>query len=388
MNSRGTGGAAAHGEGAPPTLFGTLVRVLLFAAGLVVVVWFAYEIRTAILLFTLAIIVAMVLNAPVTWLEARRLSRGVATLLVLLLVLALAGLLGWLIVPRLLQEIPTLIEQLPQLAAGLAEQVAAVLGGHPEVDRQLSQLVAWVERGIGEVWRVLDTIGAGVLGVLVVAALVLYIVSDPRPILRWYVQLVPAHHREAATRAIGRSAKMVVGWVLANALLGGVKAVSAFVFLTWMDVPGAAVWSFLALFAALIPRLGFYLMSIPPVVVSLTVSPTTALWTLLFFVLLSEILGNFVAPRVQGEIMELHAAYLLFMAVAMGLAFGLLGVLVAGPVAGFIKVFYDEFYLARQPDDPELESRVDRMMAGALEGAKSLRRTVKGEAEGRMKTDE
>jgi putative permease len=127
------------------------------------------------------------------------------------------------------------------------------------------------------------------------------------------------------------------------------------------------------------------------VVVSLTVSPTTALWTLLFFLALSETLGNFVAPRVQGEIMELHAAYILFMTVAMGLAFGLLGVLVAAPVAGFFKVFYDEFYLARQPDDPQMESRVDRMMEGALEGARSLARTVRpGEKndEQRMKNEE
>jgi putative permease len=379
MNRR-PGSAAegsAGGAEAPSSLFNTLVRVLLFAAALTVAVWFTYQIRTAVLLFTVAVIVAMVLNAPISWLEGRRWSRGLATLVVMFTVLALSGGLAWLIVPRLLRELPTLVEELPELVADLMERLTAFLGGSPEIDRQLSQLVAWMERGIGEIWRVLDTVGAGLLGALVVLALVLYIVADPRPILRWYVELVPPRHREAATRAVERASKMVVGWVIANAILGGVKAISAFAFLTFMGVPGAAVWSFLALFAALIPRLGFYIMSIPPVVVSLTVSPTTALWTLVFFVVLSETLGNFVAPRVQGEIMELHAAYLLFMTIAMGLAFGLLGVLVASPVAGFIKVYYDEFYLARQPEDPEMESRVDRMMAGAVEGAQSLGKSLK-----------
>jgi putative permease len=144
-----------------------------------------------------------------------------------------------------------------------------------------------------------------------------------------------------------------------------------------MEVPGAIIWSVLALFSALIPRLGFYLMSIPPVIVALTVSPATALWTALYLWVLSEILGNFVAPHVQGEIMELHAAYLLFMTVAMGLAFGLLGVLVASPLAGFIKVYYDEFYLARQSEDPQLEERVDGMMEGALEGVRGLRESLR-----------
>jgi putative permease len=359
------------------SLFRSFVRGLLLAAALVVLVWFAYRVRTALLLFLVAIIASIVLNAPVTWLERKGMGRGIATLIVMIGVLAFLGLFGWLIVPRVIAELPRLLEELPQLMEELAERVAAILGDHPEIDRQLSQLVNWIERGLGEFWRLVDAIAAALLGAVVVFALMLYIVSDPRPLLRWYVQLMPAHLKEPAARAIGRSSKMVVGWVLANAILGGIKATGAFIFLQLMEVPGAMVWSLLALFSALIPRIGFYLMSIPPVIVSLTVSPTTALWTALFFWMMSEILGNFVAPRVQGEIMELHAAYLLFMTVAMGLAFGILGVLVASPLAGFIKVFYDEFYLARQPPDPELEDRVDGMMEGALEGVRRLRASLR-----------
>lgn len=362
-------------------LFRTLAKALLLAAGLVVVVWFAYRIRQVLLLATLALILAMVLNAPVTWLERRRVSRGLATLLVFALSALLVALLGWLIVPRLLAEVPTLLEQLPRLLRDLVERLAGVLGAHPEVDRQLSQLVAWLERGVGELWRLADALAAALLFGLFVVAMVLYLVADPRPLLRGYVLLMPPRLREPAARAACRASRMVVGWVVANALLGGIKATAAFLFLRFMGVPGAVVWSALALFSALIPRLGFYLMSVPPVIVALSLDPATALWTALFFWALSEILGNFVAPRVQGEIMELHAAYLLFMALAMAYAFGLLGVLVSAPVAGFLKVFYDEFYLARQPPDPELDARVERMLEGALEGVRGLRRSLGGGAE-------
>jgi putative permease len=364
--------------GTDETLYRTLFRVVLLAAGMVVLLWFLHEIWRAILLLVLALILMMVLNAPVTWLERRKLSRGLATVVVFVALLLASGGLGWLVVPRLLEEIPTLVEELPGLIQEQVAQVSEWLGGAPEVDRQLSQLVAWLERGVGEVWRIADTVAAAFVGVLVLVALVLYMVSDPRPMLRWYVLSMPPHLREPAVRAFHRSAKMVVGWVLANAIMGGIKATAAFLFLTFMDVPGAIVWSFLALFAALIPRIGFYLMSIPPVAVALTVSPMTALWTLLFFWALSEFLGNFVAPRVQGEIMELHAAYLLFMTLAMGLAFGLLGVLIAVPVAGFLKVIYDEFYLREQPDDPKLDEHVEQMIAGSEEGARRMKEQVTG----------
>jgi putative permease len=350
----------------------TLTKSLLVAAGLVVLLWFAYAIRHAILLLLLAVILTLVLNAPVHWLERKRMSRGMATALVFVLLLVLGAGLGWLVVPRLLEEIPTLIERVPQALEEQVAQLSAWLGGAPEIDRQLSQLIAWLERGVGEVWRILDRVVAGVVFTLFVVALVLYMVSDPRPILQWYVKSMPVHLREPAVRAFHRSSKMVVGWIIANAIMGGIKATGAFLFLSFMAVPGALVWSSLALFAALIPQLGFYLMSIPPVLMALTVSPTTALWTLLFFLALSEFLGKFVAPRVQGDIMEIHASYLLFMTLAMGLAFGVLGVLVAVPAAGFIKVFYEEFYLAFQPDDPAMDEHVEQMMEGSMEGARGI----------------
>lgn len=365
-------GGADVDHPAEPALLRSVTRGILMAAAVVLLLWFLYQTRQAVLLFVLALILMMTLNAPVLWLQRSGLGRGLATAIVFVALFAFTGAGLWVVLPRLAEEIPTLVEELPAVVDDLSGRLGDLMGGSPEVDRQVSQIVAWLERGVGEAWRVLDTAAATLLFLLFVVAMVLYMVSDPQPLLRWYVQSMPPHLREPAVRAFHRSARMVVGWVLANAIMGGIKGVAAFLFLTFMDVPGALIWSLLALFAALIPRVGFYLMSIPPVVVALTVSPATALYTLLFFWALSEFLGNFVAPRVQGEIMELHAAYLLFMALAMGLAFGLLGVIVSAPFAGFLKVFYDEFYLRRQPPDPELEDHVEQMLTGSIEGARAL----------------
>jgi putative permease len=162
---------------------------------------------------------------------------------------------------------------------------------------------------------------------------------------------------------------MVVAWVAANAILGAIKAVSAFLFLTWMGVPGALLWSVLTFFSALVPQVGFYVMSIPPVLMAFTVDATTALWTALFFWALSTLLGNFVAPRIQGERMKLHPAYILGATVAFGYAFGVLGVLIAAPVAGFAWAFFDAFYLERrppvEPGDPRVDAILERNPAGA-----------------------
>lgn len=343
-------------------LYRGLARAVLLAAGLVVLVWFLAEIRQALMVLLLAIIVAMALNAPITALERRKVPRGAAVALVFLAVFAVAGGLGWLVVPRLVREVPVFIEQIPGIVQGLADRVAAVFGDHPEVERQLSNVVDMILAAVGGLWRhALGIVGAALMA-LVIFGLVLFLVLEPRSLLAGYVRAMPPHLRAPATRAFARSSRMVVGWVGANVVLGSIKAVASFAFLTYMGVPGAVIWSFLSLFAALVPRLGFYVMSIPPVVMALSLDFMTALWVALFYWILSETLGAVVAPRIQGQAMDLHPAYILFMTIAMALAFGLVGVLIAAPAAGILKVYFDEFYLARKPADPRLEARVDAML--------------------------
>jgi putative permease len=343
-------------------IYRDLARAIFLATGLVVLLWFFYQIEQVLMASLLALILAIALNAPVTWLERRNVSRGLATLLSFAGVLVLLGGVSWLVVPRLAEEIPTLIDEVPALVESLVQQVGAVTGDHPEVQRQLSRVVDLAFNAFEEMWRHSGRLaGAAVLGLFIIA-LVLYMVVNLRPMLSWYIRSMPERHREAATRAFARSSRMVIGWVIASVILGAIKSVAAGIFLTLMAVPGAIVWAAIAFLGAFIPRVGFYLMTLPPVVIAFTVDPMTAVWTLIFYVVFSEILGNFVAPLIYEGTMQINAVLILIMMLAMGYAFGLVGVFIAAPVAGFVKAYYDEFYLKRQSDDPDLAERVRRMM--------------------------
>jgi putative permease len=348
-------------------LFHALARILFLAAGIGVLLWFFFVIQRVILVFLLALILALAINAPVTMLEQRGVKRGLGLLLVMLTLAAAGAGLGWLVLPRLIQELPTLVEEVPEMVAGLAERISALFGESEEIDRQLSRLIDWLVDATRGAWQHVGTIAGIFVLTLFVIAMVLYMVANPRPLLSGYLRAMPPHLREPAARAFARSSAMVVGWVASNIILGGIKATASFIFLTTLGIPGAVIWSALALFSALIERLGFYLMAIPPVLVAFAVDPVNAIWVLLFYWLLSEFLGNFVAPKIRAETMHLNAVYILFMTLAMAYAFGLLGVLIASPVAGFLKAYFDEFYLNNQPPDPGEERRLENMLTRSHE---------------------
>jgi predicted PurR-regulated permease PerM len=148
-------------------------------------------------------------------------------------------------------------------------------------------------------------------------------------------------------RAYRRASRAVIGWTKASLVIGAIQAIAVFIFLTLMEVPGALVWAALAFFSDFIPRIGGYVMALPPVVLSLTLGPMTAVWVALFYLVSNEILGSIVAPKIRGAAMQIHPVLLIFFTVAFAIAFGVLGAIVATPAAAFAAAYYSEFYLKR-----------------------------------------
>ena len=354
-------------------LFRSLAKAILLAAGVVVALWLLVRITWVLLFFLLAMVLALAINVPVTWMERRGMHRAAAVALTFATLGAFLAGTGWLIVPVLIRELTTLLQLLPAAAADLVNRVAESLSAYPELERELrldattaSQIVPWAIGTIRNLWNYgLTLVVVLVLGLLLFAVIV-YMVLDPRPVLAMYLASLPPHLREPGVRAFTRASQTVVGWVYASVVISALKAVPAYFFLTWIGLPGALVWSVFTFVADLVPRLGFYLMIVPPVLVALAIDAQMALWIAVFYWAISEILGNFVAPRIQASAMNLNPVFLLFVTLGMVTAFGVLGAIIASPVAGFLRAYYEEFYLARLPAPRDSAERVEDMLTRRL----------------------
>lgn len=337
----------------PPRPRTTWIGFVLAAAGAVVTLWFLQRILTALLLLFLMVVVSMALAVPVAFFRRRGLGSRLAPALVLFLFIAALALVGWLVIPRVADQLVVLIERLPDLLVRLNAQIVDLLHRNPELQGMvagnggppdLSPAALNLFQGVGNFS--LSLLGGLALTIIFLSG-VISVVSNPRPVLRAYIASLPAAHRRAGVRAYRRAQRAIAGWTRATVVIGTLEFVLVFLVLTLLDVPGALVWAALAFFVEFIPRIGNYLMAIPPVLVSLTIGPMTALWVALFYFVMGEIVGAFVAPRIGGAAMAIHPLLLLFFALAFALAFGLLGALVATPAAAFFTAFYSEFYMKR-----------------------------------------
>jgi predicted PurR-regulated permease PerM len=167
---------------------------------------------------------------------------------------------------------------------------------------------------------------------------------NPRPLLELYLSFFPDSKQEKAATAFANASVMTIGWMWSNVLAGAIRSVIVFAFLFFMNIPGVWIWAGVTFFAELIPRIGFYIMAVPPILIALSIDPITALWVAVFYLVLDEIMGDFVIPHIRASTMKIHPVSLLIMLLAMVTVFGFMGALIATPLTAFIKAYYEAFY--------------------------------------------
>lgn len=330
------------------------VKLIFIAASLIFGLWFAYETITILFIFFFAVVLTLVLNAPTMWLVSKKIPRTAAALIVFFTMLTFLFFLGWLVVPKILEQISTLVKNLPNYYHDLKEEVSLLFNNYPELQEKLLSSSS-LEESLPSAAKVVTNIGIfsySIIGMIFIVvmffSIVVYMLINPAPLIETYLNFFSKEKRQKAAHALARASKMMVGWMWSNLVVGSMEAIAVFFFLSYMNVPGVWIWTGLALFAEMVPKLGLYIMAIPPVLIALSVDPMTALWVLVFYLALNEIMGDFVMPRIRASTMNLHPVSTLFVMLAMASAFGLIGALIATPLTAFIKAYYEEFFLSQE----------------------------------------
>jgi predicted PurR-regulated permease PerM len=327
-----------------------------------------------LLIFVTAAVVALILNPIVKFLERRaRLPRGLAIATVYVgFFVALGGGIALLVNP-ISDQVRTLQRQVPDLIdsanAGLADfqEWLDGRGVGLEVKRQgetaLETLRDKALTGSGDivafsqdVLRVTIEAGFGLILILVIS---IYMLLYGDTIGRVVRSVMPPGDGTPEDDFPIRAQKGVFGYVRGQLLFSLIMGVSAGIALWIMGVLGVfpegktyAVF-FGAFFGLmeLIPYLGPFLGALPPVLVALFQDPLTAVWVALMFLALQQLEGHVVAPQVFGRTLRINPILVIFALLMGGQLYGIVGALVALPIAALIKetVVYLRRHLVLEP---------------------------------------
>ncbi|RPD47479.1 AI-2E family transporter [Paracnuella aquatica] len=356
---------------APASLYKTLLRIVFAAAAVIILLWLLARTYHMVLVLLFALVLAIVINTPVARLETKGIKRGWAALIVFGAIAIALALIGWLVVPKVMEQLRTLIANLPGYAAVLQDKMSKLQEAFPDLDGKPgnnsldpANWLPSISEAINRLTNFSLTVLQSVLLLIIFFSLVVYAVVNPKPLLEIYFSLFPPHKRDRAATAYANASVMLTGWLKSNLIGGVISGIATTIVLSLLGVPGAWVWGALALFSELIPRLGFYISAVPPTLVALSISNTTALWVGIFFIAMDEIMADVVMPQIRSNAMNIHPVSILFLVMAFGAAFGFIGILLATPMAAIIKAYYEEFYMHHQAPDPDWKERIQRAVSG------------------------
>lgn len=349
-----------------------LVRPLLLVVAVVALLVYSTTISMVLVTIASAIVISVAMNGPVTWLEHRKIGRVWGTFSIIFAAALVWTGVAFLVGATFVEELDGLIEAVPEYIDALEERSDELFSTYPQLDdayepirddsatRQAGDALQAVVTRIGQA-------SVGIAGFMVLAitwlTIVIFLTIEPRSVLRMTLRLSPSGERDAVERVFVAFSRVVRGWLWANVLVGMIQAVLIFLFLTWLDTPAALVWAVLGFFCVFIPKIGAFLAGAPPVIVSIAVDPSDILWIILFYVALTELTSDVLLPRLQSQTMRLHAVYIVGFVLAFGSTFGLLGAVLATPLAGLVAAIWQEFVVSRRPEVDDLDLRVERMLS-------------------------
>lgn len=347
-------------------------RLILLAAILLAVIWLFSLAPSVLRLLLIGATFSLVLSFPVRLLE-RFMPRGLAILIVISSVVAMAIIGLILIVPFAIKEISQFAEQIPAIAASVEETARDVLMNfyqrgwidrHPDLvieDVQgnlLDRTQAVAEQALnGAIEGLTRSFSLAItsFGVIFVATYLL--IDIPRFREQFISSFSPAYRPDAAKlwSTIGESLSRYLAGLMISIIIQGMMATAG---LLLLDIPYAIVLGVWMSVTAILPYVGAFLAGIPAVLVALTISWEMAVVVAALYVAINQVEGNLITPRIQGTAVRVHPL-VIFVAVIGGTQVaGALGAILAVPTLAVFRVLLEFLWVRLQVPDTEKSDTV------------------------------
>jgi predicted PurR-regulated permease PerM len=314
-------------------------------------IWILIQVRVILPPLVLAIALIVVLNPVVTWLQKRRVPRGLGTMLMYVLFFGLLTVVGMLVVPAVSRQVQSLVNDWPELQQRGLDEVQKLADRYNfSFDEQnVQELLKTARDQTGAALRQVTKFTAGALHLLLIfvlaPVLALYLLIDlPRLEASFIAHLPPSKRDEWLTlaRRCGQAVSAFFRGQLAVALIVGTLSS---ILLAIARIPFALPIGLLAGLFNIIPFVGpFVGGGVAVVVGAVSGGPPRALLAALAMLAVQQLDNHFISPAVMGRAVRLHPVSIILALLGGGTLAGVFGMLLSVPTLAVAKILFMHYY--------------------------------------------
>lgn len=336
----------------------TVVRVLGLVILSLLFLGVLRQVGEALVLIFVAFFLALSLNAPVHWIAdhlpgKRRGSRTLATGVSFLFVVLLLG--GFLasFAPPLVRETRSFLEAVPGLVEDVRDEDSS-LGSfisrydlQDDIDKISDQLSNRLGNFSGTAVSTLSRVGGGIVSTLTVLVLTFMMLAEGPAWAARFKRLIPLERRKHAEELGSDMYRVVKGYVNGQVLLAATAAIILLPPFFALHISYPIALMVVVFICGLIPLVGHTIGAVIVSSVALFTSPFAAIIVLVYYILYQQIENYFIQPHIQANATNM-SPLLVFASVIIGVSFsGLLGGLLAIPIAGCLRILVLDYLRAR-----------------------------------------
>ncbi|MDR3562743.1 MAG: AI-2E family transporter [Negativicutes bacterium] len=308
-----------------------------------------------------AVVLSFILNPLVDtvarlklWPGSRPLARGWAVVVSLLLFAGfMAIVLTFIFKPfvnefnRFVANLPDLMEKLQMLTGVIEERTSSLeLPGSLRslLDQALSSAASYA-LSLGR--RVLEAVlgfASQVVALVVVPVLTFYFLKDWHILRESFIHALPPSGRRKGEAIVDDMALAMSGYLHGQALVSVIIGLMVFSGMYLLKVDYPLVLGLLAMLTETIPIIGPIIGATPAIFLAYLMSPALALKVTLFFLVIHQIENHIVVPKIMGHTIDLHPVTVILSLLIGGQLFGIVGMIMAVPVAALLKVLFRQLW--------------------------------------------
>lgn len=345
------------------------LRFTVVFFGVLVVLRFLWLAKSIVLVAILALLFGVALSRGVDLLERLHIRRALGTVLLLLLVLGTMAGIGLAIAPSLTEQMQELKTKMPAAikqfeaklrrtpiasaaleATPLATAVPSA-GGQQQQQKSPPAAASGPTQGFGRMlFPFISNSIEAIAGLLVVIFLAAYFAVDPGLYRRGVIALVPPKRRARASELFDELTALLRQWFLARVMAMVAIGIITGVALALLKIPAAGALGLIAGLLEFVPFVGPIAAAIPAIAMAIVISPTKAIYVIILFTILQQLEGNLITPLLMKKRLDVPPAVTILAVAALGIVFGVLGMLIAEPLSAVVILAVRELYVDRMEE--------------------------------------
>ena len=329
-----------------------IVRVVLVVVCVAITLYLLWLLRKPISWLLIAIFLAVALSPPVNYLS-RRMKRGLAITTVYLGLLLVPILLIALIVPPLITEANDFADNVPRYADDVTEYVQKnkrlrEINEDYDITQKLEEEASKLPSRLGGAAGTLRDIGFGIVNslfaLLTILVMTAFLLGSGRTWTDAFINSRPTHQRQRLRRSLENMGSAVSGYVAGALTIAMIAGIATYIVLLILGVPFRGPLAVIAGLFSLIPLVGATIAAVLIGVVTLFEDfPTATIIWAIWAVVYQQLENHLIQPQIQKRTVNVHPFITIVAVLFGGTLLGVMGAIVAIPVAASIQILLREY---------------------------------------------